>query len=54
MGFTVYTPSTINTSLKFKHDKNLSKLVGYVNSNFGGDLDKYCSTIEYLLLLIKF
>lgn len=39
--------------LKLQHDEDLSQLVGYVESNFADDLNKYGLTMAYLFTLVR-
>lgn len=46
-----YILGTLDVRLKFVHDEYLGQWVGYIDSDFVGNLNKRCSTIEYLFLL---
>ena len=49
-----YILGTIDLGLKFERDDNVgSHLVGYVDSDFAGDLDKARSTTGYMFTLAK-
>lgn len=43
----------INVVLKFKQVKDHGQLIGYVDSDFAGDLDQRCSTTWCLFILVR-
>lgn len=43
----------MDIALKFEQDNEFSLLVGYIDSNFAGNLDKHYSTIGYLFALTR-
>ena len=49
-----YILGTVDLGLKFDRDDYVgSHLIDYVDSNFGGDLDKHRSTMGYMFTLAK-
>ncbi|PON65711.1 hypothetical protein PanWU01x14_114540 [Parasponia andersonii] len=49
-----YLLKTVDIGLVFKRDDKLSQcVVGYVDSDYTGDLDKYRSTTRYVFIFAK-